>query len=291
MSHFDATRRKFIFNPTSREPFKVSRSKIDLFMECPRCFYLDARHGVSRVRGPSFTLNVAVDALLKKEFDVHRAAGTTHPLMKAYGLDLVPFQHPDMDIWRENFKGVQYLYKPANILVTGAVDDVWVNKVGELIVVDYKATAKQGRLETLSDTTWERQYRRQMEIYQWLLRQNGFNVSSTGYFLYVNGKKDAAAFDGKLEFETTLIPHNGDDSWIEKSLMLLKHCLVDERLPEAAPTCEHCQYLEKYLNVLRNRASKKDSTTTKPTTKPKKNPTKKSKTTAVTRPEGKLFDM
>lgn len=268
MSHFDSVRRKFIFNPASKEPFKLSRSKIDLFMECPRCFYLDTRHGVGRVRGPSFTLNVAVDALLKKEFDVHRAAGTVHPLLKKYGLDLVPFQHPQIDVWRENFKGVQYLYTPANLLITGAVDDVWVNKKGELIVVDYKATAKQGKIEALSDTAWERQYRRQMEIYQWLLRKNGFDVSSTGYFLYVNGNKDAAAFDGKLEFDITLIPHEGDDSWIEKSLQLAKKCIVDERLPEAAPTCEHCQYLEKYLNVLRKRVQPEQKA--KPKTKLRK---------------------
>src|SRR3989338_3464891 len=69
------------YDPASKEPFKVSRSKIDLFVECPRCFYLDARLGVKRPSGPSFTLNNAVDELFKREFDVHRTARTTHPLM------------------------------------------------------------------------------------------------------------------------------------------------------------------------------------------------------------------
>ena len=56
--------------------WKLSRSKIDLFVECPRCFYLDNKLGVSRPKGPSFTLNIAVDALLKREFDTHRAHKT-----------------------------------------------------------------------------------------------------------------------------------------------------------------------------------------------------------------------
>jgi hypothetical protein len=30
-------------------------------------------------------LNIAVDELLKKEFDLHRAEGTKHPLMEQYG--------------------------------------------------------------------------------------------------------------------------------------------------------------------------------------------------------------
>ncbi len=67
----------WLFNPRLRQgsggqaagqnKFKLSRSKIDLFLECPRCFYLGNRLGVSRPPGFPFTLNSAVDALLKKE--------------------------------------------------------------------------------------------------------------------------------------------------------------------------------------------------------------------------------
>jgi hypothetical protein len=108
--YYNSKRIKNIFNPNSTEPFKLSRSKLDLFLNCPRCFYLDRRLGVSPPPGFPFSLNSAVDALLKKEFDIHRAGNTAHPLMAAYGLDLVPLQHEKMDEWRENFKGVQYLH-------------------------------------------------------------------------------------------------------------------------------------------------------------------------------------
>ena len=131
-------RTKNLFNPSSDEPFKLSRSKLELFTECPRCFYLDRRLGVGRPQGPGFTLNAAVDHLLKKEFDVHRAAGSAHPLMEAYGIDAVPFQHEMLAEWRENFKGVQYLDRDNNLIITGAIDDVWINPKKELMVVDYK---------------------------------------------------------------------------------------------------------------------------------------------------------
>ena len=229
------------FDPKSSEPFKISRSKIDFFLECPRCFYMEALHGVRRPSMPSFTLNLAVDVLLKKEFDVHRAAKTQHPLLKQYGVDLVPFQHEKMDVWRENFVGVQALHQKTNLLVFGAVDDIWTNAPGELFVVDYKATSKEGVVDKLEDTRWHNQYRRQMEVYQWLLRQNGFNVSNTGYFVYVNGKKDRAAFDGKLEFDVKLISYTGSDSWIEKGLLNIKSCLLGT-LPESGELCEYCPY-------------------------------------------------
>lgn len=202
---------------------------------------MEARFGVKRPSMPSFTLNLAVDALLKKEFDVHRAAKSTHPLLKNYGVDLVPFQHPQINVWRENFTGVQALHKPTNLLVFGAVDDIWVNSAGELFVVDYKATSKDGSVTELEDTRWHNQYRRQMEVYQWLLRQNGFTVSNTGYFVYVNGKKDRAAFDAKLEFDVALIPYTGSDAWVDGVLQNIKQCLVGE-LPASGEACEYCAY-------------------------------------------------
>ena len=89
------------FDPSSPEPYKVSRSKIDLFSECQRCAYLDMRLGVKRPSMPAFTLNNAVDELLKREFDIHRAEKTTHPLLKRYGLDAVPFADERIEEWRD----------------------------------------------------------------------------------------------------------------------------------------------------------------------------------------------
>ena len=74
---------------------------------------------------PAFTLNNAVDTLLKKEFDIHRAAGTAHPLMKHYGVEAVPFAHEKMDEWRDSLRrGIQYADPETNFLVTGGVDDI-----------------------------------------------------------------------------------------------------------------------------------------------------------------------
>ena len=228
------------YHPESKEPFKISRSKIDLFLECARCFYTDRRLGVSRPPGFPFSLNSAVDTLLKKEFDFHRVQKTPHPLMESYGVDAVPFEHKDLNQWRDNFTGVRVLHKKTNFLVFGAVDDIWINPAGELLVVDYKATAKQGQVNL--DADWQIGYKRQIEVYQWLLRHNDFLVSQTGYFVYCNGNADAAAFDKKLEFEVTVLPYEGDDGWIDGALEDAKKCLDDPKIPPPNPECDYCAY-------------------------------------------------
>jgi PD-(D/E)XK nuclease superfamily len=229
--------------------FRLSRSKIALFLECPRCFYIDNKLGVARPPGFPFNLNSAVDALLKKEFDIHRAEGSKHPLMAQYGIEAVPFAHAELDVWRENFKGIEHRHTATGLTISGAVDDVWVNPAGELIVVDYKSTSKDGKIETLEEA-WHDGYKRQMEIYQWLLRQNGFTVSSVGYWVYANASKDRAAFDGKLEFELTLISYTGSTEWVEGTLKKLKLSLDANEVPLASVDCDYCRYREAAGNVL-----------------------------------------
>lgn len=229
-----------LYPPKDDKPFKVSRSGIELFTECPCCFYLNNVKGIRRPSGPPFNINKAVDTLLKKEFDVHRAAGTPHPLMKDNSIDAVPFQHEQMDTWRENFNGVQYLHEPTNLLLTGAVDDIWIDKKGELIVVDYKATSKVEEVNL--DAEWQNSYKRQMEIYQWLLRNLGFRVSNTGYFVYCNGKTDRDGFNARVEFDISVIPYLGDNSWVENVVLDLKKCLDSKKIPKESKDCEFCGY-------------------------------------------------
>lgn len=246
--YYNPNRTRNLYDPNSTEPFKLSRSKIELFMKCPKCFYMDRRLGVGQPPGFPFALNSAVDTLLKKEFDIHRAKQTAHPLMKTYGLDMVPFDHEMMDEWRENFKGVQYHHEPTNFIMTGAVDDIWVNREGEIVVVDYKSTSKPSKVSL--DAEWQDGYKRQMEMYQWLLRRLGHKVSSTGYFVYCNGKTDREAFDGKLDFDIDLIPYTGDDSWVEGTLHNIKKCL-DGKIPQSDPECDFCNYRKAFQDTVR----------------------------------------
>lgn len=233
---------KNIYVPKSKEPFKLSRSKIDLFIDCPRCFYLDRRLGISRPPSFPFTLNQAVDTLLKKEFDILRRKGQAYDLMKKYQIKAIPFDHENINEWRNNRRGIRHLHEPTNFLIFGAIDDIWINSNNELHVVDYKATSTTQ--EVTLDVEYRQSYKRQAEIYQWLFRKNGFKISDIAYFVYCNGITARDKFDGKLEFDIQILDYKGDDSWIEATLLDIKKVLDSDKIPLANPACRYCLYRE-----------------------------------------------
>ena len=124
--------------------FKISRSGIDSYLNCKKCFYLNKVKNIKDIGIPGFLLNSAVDELLKKEFDVHREDKTPHRLM---GKNMIPYQHEDLEKWRNNFEGISYHHKETDLIITGAIDDVWINKdTNELVIVEYKSTSTQEKI-------------------------------------------------------------------------------------------------------------------------------------------------
>lgn len=213
---------------------KLSRTKLELLIDCPRCFWLYAGQNIARPFGAPYTINNAIDFLLKKEFDEHRKNGTAHYLIEREGIDAVPYWHDDIDKWRTNFTGIQYEDKKNDFLVFGAVDDVWVDSKGNLIVVDYKASgAPEGELYD--------SYKRQMEIYQWLLRKNGFKVLDRGYFVYCRVNKDSGFGEGKLSFGIKVQPYDGNAAWVDGKIIEARK-ILDGPIPEQSEDCQYCNY-------------------------------------------------
>ena len=236
-------RQSNLYQPGSRNPFRISRSKIDLFLQCPRCFYLDRRLGLGRPGMPAFSLNSTVDALFKKEFDLLRKKGEAHGLMKKYGIEAIPFAHPQLPVWRDDmyaYVGACVLHQPTNLEICGIVDDLWIDKARELLVVDYKATSTNKEISL--DDEYKQSYKKQAEVYQWIFRQLKFEVSDTAYFVFANASRNHPSFDGLLQFELSIISYQGDDSWVEKTLVEIKNCLEGDKIPQSFNDCEHCGY-------------------------------------------------
>lgn len=192
---------------------------------------------------PGWTLNSAVDKLLKKEFDIYRERQERHPLMVEYDINAVPMQHEDLPIWRDDvwrFVGASVIDEQTGLKIQGIIDDVWVTPENEIHIVDYKSTSTSGMISL--DDEYKSGYKRQMEIYQWIFRKMGFDVSSTGYFVYANGIKDRDLFDNKLEFDLTVLTHVGDDTWVGPAIQEIKNLLDSEDLPEPGEKCEYCEY-------------------------------------------------
>lgn len=224
---------------TSFDRRQLSRSKLDLFLECPRCFYEDLVRHNGRPGGPAFTLNIAVDELFKREFDAHRARQEPHPLFATVGLDAVPLQDSRLPQWRHNFTGVRWLDPDTGWTLYGAVDDLWLGADGRVMVADYKATSKA---EHVTSATLHPAYRRQADVYQFLVAQQGLEVSDRAWFVYANGLKTADGFHDTLRFDTRLVPYDGNRSWVAAAFRDAVSLALSGQLPDPGPECAWCNF-------------------------------------------------
>ena len=229
---------------------KLSRSAIEQYLNCKRCFVLMYKYKV-RLNTLPFTLNSAVDNLCKNEFDFFREKQEPHPLFLENNIDAVPFKHQDIDKWRNNFQGISYFDADTDVHFYGAIDDVWVKPDGELILSDVKSTSKNNFdwEETWNKYEYPKAYRRQLEMYQWLFRKNGFKVSDTAYLVYFNGLKNEPMFNQTLKFELHLIKLDCNDNWVSKTIVDAKNLMDQDIYPDGSFDCETCRYLKKRWNV------------------------------------------
>jgi len=222
-------------------PKRLSRARLELFLACPGCFWLDLRAKVRQPAGPPFNLNSAVDHLFRNEFDAYRGGDAVPPRLRAAGLTCIPAAHPDLARWRHTFTGVTRRHATTHLELFGAIDDLWRGPDGRFHVVDYKSTSRQAALSI--DADWQRAYKRQVEFYQWLLRGNDLDVSPRAYFVYANGIRDDRPFDDVLRFETRIFAYDGDDSWVEPAIERAIACLLADAPPPSSPSCAYCAYV------------------------------------------------
>ena len=229
---------------------KFSRSAIEQYISCKRCFILTYKY---KLRLPSFpfTLNSAVDNLCKNEFDYYRKKKQPHPLFEEHDIDAIPFAHEDLNKWRNNFQGISYTDNTTGVHFYGAVDDVWIQPDGKLIISDVKATSKKdfNWQETWNKWDYPKAYKRQLEMYQWLFRKNSFEVSDTAYLVYFNGLKNEPMFEKTLKFELHVVKLECKDDWVEAKIIEAKKLYDKDEMPSGSKNCGTCQYLKKRWHV------------------------------------------
>ncbi|MCH8329260.1 MAG: hypothetical protein IIB81_02615 [Nanoarchaeota archaeon] len=117
-------------------PFKLSPSSLSLLKDCPKCFWLHFNKKIRRPAGIFPSLPSGMDKILKIHFDAFRDKGKLPPEIKELK-DVKLFDNKELlEIWRNNFKGIQWKDKENN-LFRGAIDNL-LKKGDKLIVLDYK---------------------------------------------------------------------------------------------------------------------------------------------------------
>ena len=242
--------------PGSKSPFIMSRSKIDLFLKCKRCAYLDMRLGIKRPKPFPYNLNSRIDTLLKNEHDIARNKKIKTKYLEEANINAIPFSHPELDVWREPFKGARYHHKETNIVVVGSVDDLWENlDTKRKHVCDFKSTFSEN-FEKLKnfDAPYLIGYKRQAEIYSWILSKLGLDIDNTSYFFYVNAKPDQEIFNNSLEFEWAIIPYTTKSyNWVGDTIVEIKNFLETNKIPSSTQDCALCKYMSKFFEFIKKK--------------------------------------
>ena len=232
---------------------KLSRSTVEKYLNCPKCCLLEYKYHIKPHSLP-FTLNIAVDNLCKNEFDYYREIQKPHPLFLKNNINAVPFNHKDINIWRSNFKGLRHKSNTYNYDFGGAIDEVFIKSNGDLLIVDVKATAKKefNWEDTFNKYEYPKSYKRQLEMYQWLFKKNGFKVAKEAYIIYFNGKKNENFFNNNLKFDVHLIKLDCSTDWVEREIINTVGLLKSNIFPKSSDSCQQCNYLKQRWNLAKN---------------------------------------
>jgi len=178
----------------NNKKIQLSPNSLNLFLECPFCFWLEKRVGIRRPQPYPYALNMAVDKLLKEEFDSYRKKGEPHPLILAHKIPAKLFPNQALlNQWRSNAVGIRYFDEDLDAVLFGAVDDILEFKDGKLAPLDYKSTGSN--VPTIYD-----RFQIQMDVYTFLLEKNGFKTPRKGYLaFYIVDKENG--FGDRLPFK------------------------------------------------------------------------------------------
>ena len=251
------TRHRGQFDINNPEPYEISRSRIENFVRCPACFYMTQVEGIEFPSIPGFNINEATDILLKKDFDNYREKKKSHPFLENHGFShLIPYQHQHFELWTQSMHfgaidRMHFDHPETNLRVGGGLDDIWLNtKTNKLHIVDYKSTSQKKDNGPINlDDKWKASYKRQMDLYSWIMRKKGFDVDKIGYFLYCDGDRFTRnsflkAENAIMEFKITLIPYETNFDWIEDTFKKIYLTLRFKERPPHKDDCEYGKFLD-----------------------------------------------
>ena len=215
---------------------RLSPSTLTLFLECPKCFWLQLKMNIHRPSGPFPSLPGGMDILIKKYFDAYRLRGAVPPEIKDIDAQLFA----DIEIlnkWRNWRTGLAYTDEETGAVLSGAVDDCLV-KDSFFIPMDYKTRGfdvKEGG---------ESFYQNQMNCYSLLLEKNGMRQPNYAWLVYWIPKEISPG--GMVRFNVVLkkVVTNPEDA-----LKTFRRAvaLLDGPMPASHSACTFCSWGGEFL--------------------------------------------
>lgn len=217
---------------------RLSPSTLNLFLECPKCFWLRLKAGIHRPTGPFPSLPGGMDGLIKQYFDKYRLIRKVPPELEGKVEDAELF--PDVDLlnkWRNWRSGLSYTDEETGAELSGALDELMV-KDGKYIVTDYKTRG----YDVKPGGEWY--YQNQLNIYALLLQEN--NMPSADYALLIYWISKEISEGGMVRFAIDIkkVPISTD-----KALKVFREAakLLEGPMPQSHSNCSFCSWGVEFL--------------------------------------------
>lgn len=216
-------------------PYRFSPSSLSLLKECPRCFWLHFNKGIKRPDTIFPSLPSGMDKILKAHFDSFRDRDELPPELKRMNDEVTLFDNAGLlEVWRNNFKGIQWTDEKGN-LIRGAVDNI-LQKGKKLIVLDYKTRGYPLKEDTA------KYYQDQLDIYNFLLRKNGYETEDYAYLLFYH--PDRVNENGNIFFHTDLVRM---DISVKNAERIFNEAVnvLEGNMPDPSDNCQFCEWVDK----------------------------------------------
>lgn len=221
---------------------RLSPSTLNVFLECPKCFWSELHEGVARPRGIFPSLPGGMDGLIKKYFDIYRAKGKLPPELvgKAGEVELFP-DNELLNKWRNWRSALVYNDEESGAVLSGMLDDLGVAGGGmfkKFVPLDYKTRGydvKEGG---------ESFYQNQLDCYGLLLRENKMPPADYAYLIYYIPKEISEGGMTRFDVVPKRVEINPDNA--------LKNfrdaaALLSGPMPETHTECAYCVFGKAYL--------------------------------------------
>jgi len=212
---------------------RLSPSTLNLFLECPKCFWLQFRADIHRPQGPFSSLPSGMDSLIKKYFDQYRLLGQLPPELagKVDNAQLFP-DLESLNQWRSWRTGLVYQDQASGAALSGAIDELLV-KDGQYIPTDYKTRGydvKEGG---------ENFYQNQLNCYALLLRENNLPDAGYAWLVYWIPKEISEGGIVKFMIDLKKVKTN-----TEEALRVLRSAanLLAGPMPSSHSQCAFCSW-------------------------------------------------
>ncbi|MBU0533395.1 MAG: hypothetical protein KJ887_01160 [Candidatus Omnitrophica bacterium] len=208
-----------------RNKFVLSPSSLNIFRDCPRCFWLQLNCDIRRPRGAFPSIASGLDRVIKEYFDSYRQQGILPPLLKdEIEGKLIP-KLPQKLYFNDYTK---------NASLMGMLDECLILPGDIYVALDYKT---RGSLPTGVHPA----YQLQMDMYTLLLEKNNYKAGDIAYLMYFvpspGTLHEGIPFNIKLMEVKTSTKRALD--MFHEGLDLLK-----APMPDSSSACEYCNWVK-----------------------------------------------